>query len=79
MKATTKASRGKKQPATKYPRGWNRKKVEQLIHHYENQTEDEAVAEAEAAFSDPEQAVVLVPRALVPKVHQLLAAHAAAK
>ncbi|HSZ57792.1 MAG TPA: hypothetical protein VK797_19170 [Tepidisphaeraceae bacterium] len=34
----------------RYPKGWNRAKVQALIEHYENQTEDEALAELEAAF-----------------------------
>jgi hypothetical protein len=77
MKKQTKTRRRAKQPLNKYPRGWNRKKVQDLINYYENQTESEAVAEAEAAFNDPEQTVVLVPRALLPKVHKLLSSHSA--
>jgi len=73
MKNTSK-KRTTKDP-NKYPRGWNRKKVQELIDRYENQTEDEAVAEAEAAFNDPDQTVVLVPRALLPKVNKLLSAY----
>ncbi len=68
-----------KKPLNKYPKGWNAKKIKALMKHYEQQTEDEEVAEDEAAFNDPAQAVMLVPRALVPKVHKLLAAHAARK
>ena len=77
MKTKAKRAGNRKQPLNKYPRGWNRKKVQELIDHYDNQTEDEAVAEDEAAFNDPQQAVMLVPRALVPQVHRLLAAHRA--
>jgi len=78
MKNRAKTSKPKKDP-NKYPRGWNRQRVQDLIRHYENQTEDEAVAEDEAAFTDPGQAVVLVPTELLPKVNKLLAAHAARK
>ena len=44
----------KKDP-NKYPRGWNRKKVEYLIRHYENQTDEEAAALARevAGVVDP--------------------------
>jgi hypothetical protein len=30
-----------------YPKGWNRQKVQRMIAHYENQTDEEAIAEDE--------------------------------
>ena len=33
----------------KFPSGWDEQRVQSVIDYYENQTEDEAVAEAEAA------------------------------
>lgn len=33
-----------------FPQGWSEKRVEKLISHYENQTEEEAVAEDETPF-----------------------------
>ena len=33
----------------KFPPGWDEKRVQRVIDYYENQTEDEAVAEAETA------------------------------
>lgn len=33
----------------KFPPGWNEERVQKVIDYYENQTEDEAVAEDEAA------------------------------
>lgn len=33
----------------KFPLGWDEERVQSVIDYYENQTEDEAVAEAEAA------------------------------
>jgi len=68
-----------KNSLNKYPKGWNKKKIDALIKHYEEQTEDEEVAEDEAAFNDPDQTVVLIPRALLPKVNKLLSAHSARK
>jgi hypothetical protein len=53
--------------------------IQELADHYDNQTEEDAVAEDESAFKDPQQTVMLVPRALVPKFNKLLAAHAARK
>jgi len=37
-----------KQP--KFLPGWNAERVRRVLDHYENQTEDEAVAEDEAAY-----------------------------
>lgn len=36
----------------KFPAGWNAERVQQLLAHYEAQTEEEAVAEDEATFED---------------------------
>jgi len=33
----------------KYPKGWNQKRVQKLIKHYENQTDEEAILEDEQA------------------------------
>jgi hypothetical protein len=75
IKSKTKGKR--KRPPNRYPRGWNRKTIQELAEHYEQQTEEDAAAEDEAAFRDPQHTVMLVPRALVPRVQKLLAAHAA--
>jgi hypothetical protein len=34
----------------RFPAGWDEARVRKVIEHYEAQTEDEAVAEDEAAF-----------------------------
>ena len=34
----------------KFPPGWNEARVRAVLQHYDEQTEDEAVAEDEAAF-----------------------------
>ena len=36
----------------RFPPGWDEARVRDLIEHYESQTEDEAVAEDEAAFEE---------------------------
>ena len=46
-----------------------------MLDHYESQTEDEAVAEDEAAFTDANYTVMLIPKELVPAVRKLLAEH----
>jgi hypothetical protein len=43
-----------------------------VLAHYENQTEDEAVAEDEAAYESEGQTVMIVPRKLVPAIRELI-------
>ena len=57
----------------KFPEGWNEQRVHELLAHYENQTEDEAVAEDEATLADPSQTVMEIPSDLVPAVRELIA------
>lgn len=59
----------------KFPPGWDEERVRRVLAHYEQQTEAEAVAEDEAAFEDSTQAVVEVPRELVPAIRELIAKH----
>jgi hypothetical protein len=58
-----------------FPPGWDEERVRRVLAHYEQQTEAEAVAEDEAAFEDSTQAVVEVPRELVPAIRDLIARH----
>jgi hypothetical protein len=62
----------KKDP-NKYPKGWNRKRVEEVIAHYDNQTDDEAIVEAEAAYRKRKSVLVEVPLKLLPQVRRVLA------
>jgi len=59
---------------SKFPPGWDARRVQEVLAHYEAQTENEAVAEDEAAFEDTGQTFMEVPNALVPKVRELIAA-----
>ena len=61
----------------RFPPGWDEERVRRVLAHYEEQTEEEAVAEDEAAFADLTRAVMEVPHALVPAVRELLAKHRA--
>ena len=63
----------KKKQKTEFPEGWDEQRVRDVLAHYENQLEDEAVAEDEAAFKAPSQTVMRVPRKLVPLVRSLIA------
>lgn len=60
---------------SKFPPGWDEKRVKEVLAHYESQTEEEAVAEDEAAFETPGQTVMEIPTELVPKVRELIAKH----
>jgi hypothetical protein len=79
MKAKlTKSSAAKpavKKDPNRYPKGWNRQRVQAVIDHYENQTDDEAIAEAEAAYREPKTTMMQIPNELVPKVQKLIAKH----
>ncbi len=61
----------------RFPPGWDEQRVRRVLEHYEQQSEDEAVAEDEAAFEDRTQAVMEVPVALVPTIRKLIAEHEA--
>ena len=57
---------------SKLPRGWDDSKVQRVLAAYENQSEDDAVAEDEAGFA-ASQTLMNVPQELVPQVRQLIA------
>ena len=59
----------------RFPPGWDDERVRSVIDHYESQTEDEALAEDEAAFADRSQTTIVVPNELVPAVMELLSDH----
>ena len=56
-----------------FPPGWDEERVGRVIAHYEYQSEEEAVAEDEAAYEDPKQTAMEIPNELVPAVRELLA------
>ena len=58
---------------SKFPPGWDAERVEQVLAHYESQTEEQAVAEDEAAYEDTCQTFMEIPNELVPAVRELLA------
>ena len=59
----------------KFPAGWDEERVQKVLAHYETQSEDEALAEDEAAFETPGQTLMEVPNDLVPVVRELIAKH----
>ncbi len=56
----------------KYPAGWDEKRIRKLAEHYDNQTEDEQVAEHEEAFRAKNQTIMVVPTELVPEIIKLI-------
>lgn len=59
----------------KFPPGWDEERVRKVLEQYEVQTEEEAIAEDEAAFDDPNHTIMEIPNTLVPAVRELIARH----
>jgi hypothetical protein len=57
----------------RYPAGWDEARVKQVLAHYDQQSDDEAVAEDEAAYESTTHTAMEVPVDLVPAVRELLA------
>ncbi|MBI4277883.1 MAG: hypothetical protein HY660_05455 [Armatimonadetes bacterium] len=57
----------------RFPPGWDEERVRRILEHYENQTDEEAVAEDEAAYETTTHTVVEIPVELLPAVRELLA------
>ncbi len=73
MNNQKRTSRNNRRPKQKFPRGWDEARVRRVLKHYENQSEEEAVAEDEAAFNTKGQTVMIVPTELVPRIRQMIA------
>ena len=58
---------------TKYPPGWDEERVKRVLAHYDQQSDDEAVAEDEATYESTTHTAMEVPVDLVPAVRELLA------
>ena len=56
-----------------YPPGWDESRVRRVLEHYEAQSDDEAVAEDEAAYEAPTETMMAVPVDLVPAVREFIA------
>ena len=63
-------------PAAHYPKGWNQQRADEIAQYYDNQSDEEAIAEAEAAYRAKAFAMIQVPIKLVPEVQKLLAKRA---
>lgn len=60
-----------------FPPGWDEERVSNVIDYYDKQTEDDAVAEAEAALQDESCTLMAIPTELVPAVLELIDKHTA--
>jgi hypothetical protein len=60
---------------SRHRKGLNAAGVRQILDHYENQTEEGAVAEVEAAFGRGLKTVMEIPTAVVPEVLAIIAQH----
>jgi hypothetical protein len=58
---------------TRFPPGWDEERVRRVLEYYETQTDEEAVAEDEAAFEATTHTAVEIPVELLPAVRELLA------
>jgi hypothetical protein len=56
-----------------YPDGWDAERVRRVLQHYEAQSDEEAVAEDEAAYEATTHTAMEVPIELVPAVRELIA------
>ncbi|MCH7528766.1 MAG: hypothetical protein IH972_04370 [Candidatus Marinimicrobia bacterium] len=59
---------------SKFPPGWDEDRVNSILRYYEEQSETEALAEDEAAFTQT-QTTIEVPNELVPTIRELIAKH----
>ena len=59
-----------------FPKGWDEKRVKELLAELDARTEEEWIAADEAAATDgSDQAVITVPAALLPEIRRLIASH----
>ena len=56
-----------------FPEGWDEERVRRVLEHYEKQSDEEAVAEDEAAYESTTHTAMDIPVELVPEVRELLA------
>ena len=63
--------------SNRFPPGWDEARVQRVLEHYEQQTDEEAVAEDEAALEDKGSTFIAVPTELLPAVRELIKKHRA--
>jgi hypothetical protein len=63
----------------RFPPGWDEQRIQRILAYYENQTEDEAVAEDEAAYEPGDETLIAVPLELLPAVREMIGLYQAEK
>ena len=59
-----------------FPEGWDENRVKRLIARYDVMSDEEMIAEDEAAGNGQGQTIMVVPSGLVPAVRELIAREA---
>jgi aminoglycoside/choline kinase family phosphotransferase len=57
----------------RFPPGWDEERVRRVLDHYENQTDEEALAEDEESFDRATHTIIEVPRELLSAIRNLIA------
>ena len=60
-----------------FPAGWDESRIQQVLDHYEAQSDEDAAVEDEAAFESTTHTAIQLPVDLVPEVRELMAKHKA--
>lgn len=55
-----------------YPPEWDNHKVQEVLEHYENQSDEDAAQEDDAAMDTPAETVMVIPNEFVPAVRALI-------
>jgi hypothetical protein len=63
-------------PAAHFPKGWDQKRADEVAKYYDDQSDEEAIAEHEAAYRSTVVTMMAVPVEPVPAVQKLIAKHA---
>jgi hypothetical protein len=75
-KPTLRRKTSHRTPAAHLPKGWTQKRVDEIARYYDNQSDEEAIAELEAADETEGFTLMQVPARLVPQVKKLIAKRA---
>ena len=57
----------------RFPPGWDEKRVKAVIAYYDRQSEEEELAEYQAAMRVDGHSIMLVPTKLMPEIRRLIA------
>ncbi len=57
----------------RFPPGWDEERVRRVLDHYEEQSDEAAVAEDEDRFDAGTRTVLEVPKDLLPAIRELIA------